>query len=141
MAFKAGTATAFYLANAANALQNLSGYSDNLSLPQSTDQLDVSAFGTNAKAFIPGQSGGDTISMGGAYDVLIHTQLTAMQAAQAAGTAGFGFIFGPGGSVASQARSAGSVYVAQYSVSSSVSGRVEYSASLQITGAVANGTF
>ena len=90
MAFKAGTTSAFYLANAAQALQNLSPYSDNLSLPQSTNQLDVSAFGTSAKAFIPGQSGGDTIAFSGPYDVTVHTQLTAMQAAQAAGTAGFG---------------------------------------------------
>ena len=141
MAFKAGTATAFYLANAAGALQNLSGYADNLGLPQSVAQLEVSAFGTNAKAFIPGLAGGDTVALSGPYDVVIHTQLTAMQAAQAAGTAGFGFIFGPGGSVASQARSAGSVYLAQYSVNTTVGGRVEYSASLQITGAITNGTF
>jgi hypothetical protein len=33
------------------------------------------------------------------------------------------------------------VYVQNYSVSTSVNGRVEYSASLQITGAVTNGTF
>jgi len=46
MAFQPGYLSAFYLANAANALQNLSPYSDNLSLPQSRDQLDVSAFGT-----------------------------------------------------------------------------------------------
>ena len=137
MAFKAGTSSAFYLANTANALQNLSPYADNLSLPQSVNQLDVSAFGTQAKAFIPGQSGGDTIAMSGPYDVVIHTQLTALASAGSLA----GFIFGPGGSVASQARSAGSVYVASYNCSTTASGRVEYAASLQISGAVANGTF
>lgn len=137
MAFKAGTATAFYLANAANALQNLSPYADNLSLPQSVQQIEVSAFGTASKAFITGLQDGDTLSMSGPYDVTIHTQLTT---AKSAGSL-LGFIYGPGGSVASQARSAGSVYVAQYTVSSTVGGRVEYSASLQVTGAVSNGTF
>lgn len=137
MAFKAGTASAFYLSNAANALQNLSPYADNLSLPQSVNTLDVSAFGTSAKVFIPGQTGGDTISMSGPYDVTIHTQLTALQSAGSLA----GFLFGPGGSVASQARSAGSAYVTQYNVSTTAAGRVEYSATLQISGAVTNNTF
>ena len=137
MPFRAGTTTAFYLANAAQALQNLSPYADNLSLPQSVEQLEVSAFGTAAKAFIPGLQDGDTLSMSGPYDVVVHTQLTA---AKSAGSL-LGFIWGPQGSVASQPRIAGSVYVAQYSVSTSVGGRVEYSASLQVTGAVSNGTF
>ena len=95
------------------------------------------AKGTNAKVFIPGQSGGDTISMAGPYDVTIHTQLTALQSAGSLA----GFLFGPGGSVASQARSAGSAYVTQYNVSTTAAGRVEYSATLMITGAVTNNTF
>jgi hypothetical protein len=137
MAFRAGTTTAFYLANAAQALQNLSPYSDNISLPQSVEQLEVSAFGTAAKAFIPGLQDGDTLALSGPYDVVIHTQLTT---AKSAGSL-LGFIWGPQGSVASQPRIAGSVYVAQYSVSAAVGGRVEYSASLQVTGALSNGTF
>lgn len=137
MAFRAGTTTAFYLANAAQALQNLSPYADNLSLPQSVEMLDVTAFGTAAKAMIPGLQDGDTLSMSGPYDVVVHTQLTA---AKSAGSL-LGFIWGPQGSVASQPRIAGSVYVSQYSVSAAVGGRVEYSASLQVTGALSNGTF
>ncbi len=141
MAFKAGTTSAVYLANAGNTLQNLSPYADNFGWPQSVQQLETSTFGTNSKSFIPGLSDGDTITLSGPYDVTIHSQLTGMKAAQAAGTAGFGIIWGPGGSVASQARSAGTVYVASYQTTSGVGGRVEYSASLQVTGAVANGTF
>ena len=141
MAFKAGTAAAVYIANAAGALQNLSPYVDDFSWPTTVAQLDVSAFGTNPKAFIVGQTGGDTISMSGPYDVTVHTQLSALRDAQAAGSAAAGVLHGPGGSVASQARFAGSVYVASYSVSTGVAGRVEYQASLQITGAVAAGTF
>jgi len=141
MAFKAGTASKVYLANNAAALADLSPYADNFSWPQSTDTLDVSAFGTSAKAFIGGLTDGDTISMSGPYDVALHTHLTALKAGQAAGSALAGIIWGPGGSVASQARVAGSVLVTQYSLSSGVGGRVEYSASLQVSGAVANGTF
>jgi hypothetical protein len=137
MAFRAGTTSAFYLGNAAGALQNLSGYSDDLSLPLSIAQLDVSTFGNAAMNFIPGIAGGDQISMSGPYDVTVHTQLTALASAGSAAA----FIYGPGGSVASQARFAGSVYVANYTTSVGVAGRVSYSASLQISGAVTAGSF
>ena len=135
MAFKAGTTSAFYLGTAT--LTNVSPYADNLSLPQSTDQLEVSTFGSASKAFIPGLNDGDTISVSGPYDVVIHSLITG---ARSAGSL-LGYVFGPGGSVAAQARSAGSVYVQQYSTSTTVGGRVEYSLSLQVTGAVTNGTF
>ena len=135
MAFRAGTTSAFYLGTAA--LTNLQPYADNISAPQTTEQLDVTAFGTASKAFIPGLQDGDTITVSGPYDVAVHSLVTG---AKSAGSL-LGFVYGPGGSVASQARSAGSVYVAQYSVSTTVGGRVEYSLSLQASGAVTNGTF
>jgi hypothetical protein len=135
MAFKAGTTSAFYLGTAT--LTNVSPYADNVSVPQSTDQLEVSTFGSASKAFIPGLLDGDTISVSGPYDVAIHSLVTG---ARSAGSL-LGYVYGPGGSVASQARSAGSVYVQQYSTSTTVGGRVEYSLSLQVTGAVTNGTF
>jgi len=141
MAFQPGYKSAFYLANAANALQNLSGFADNIGVPQTVQTLETSVFGTVSKAFITGLTDGDTISMSGPYDVTVHTQLTALKAAQSAGSAAAGYIWGPGGSVASQARSAGSVWVAAYNVTSGVGGRVEYSATLQVTGAVVNSTF
>ena len=137
MAFRAGTTSAFYLANAANALQNLSPYIDNVSAPQSVNQLDVTAFGTAAHAYIPGLQGGDQVAISGPYDAAVYTQLTV---AQQAGSL-LGFIWGPGGSVASQARIAGSVYVQNTTIASTVDGRVEWNASLQVSGTVSNGTF
>jgi hypothetical protein len=141
VAFKAGTTSAFYLTNAAAAVQNLSPYIDNVSVPPTVETIDVSTFGTAAKAFINGLTDGDTVTFSGPYDVAVHTHLTGLKAAQSAGSALAGYIWGPGGSVASQARSAGSAWVTQYNVSSGVGGRVEYTASLQISGAVSNGTF
>jgi hypothetical protein len=141
VAFKAGTTSAFYLTNAAAAVQNLSPYIDNTTVPQTVQTLETSTFGTAAKSFINGLTDGDTISISGPYDVAVHTHLTGLKAAQSAGSALAGYIWGPGGSVASQARSAGSCWVSSYSVSSGVGGRVEYTASLQVSGAVSNGTF
>ena len=141
MAFKAGTASAFYLCNIAAAAQNLSPYIDNVSVPNTVQQLEVSAFGTAAKAFITGLTDGDTVTISGPYDVAVHTHLSNLKAGQNAGSAAAGFFWGPGGSVASQARVGGSVFVASYTLSSTVGGRVEYSASLQVSGATTLGTF
>lgn len=141
MAFQPGYKSAFYLANAAAALQNLSGFADNMTVPQTIQTLETSVFGTVSKAFIVGLTDGDVISLSGPYDVTLWTQLTALKTAQSAGSAAAAYIFGPGGSVATQARSAGSVYVSALNITTGVGGRVEYSASLQVTGAVTNGTF
>lgn len=141
MAFKPGYLGHFSLDNAAGSLTNLSMYVDNLSVPQPVDTLDVSAFGSVSKAFITGLQDGGQISMSGPYDVTLHTHITALKAAQAAGTASHSFQWGPGGSVASQAKITGECIVADYSLSSGVDGRAEYSVSLQVTGALTNGTF
>lgn len=141
MAFRAGTTTKIYLANAAAALQDLSGYADNLSGPQTVAQLEVSTFGTASKVFIPGLMDGDQITMSGPLDATVWTQLTALKAAQNAGSAAAAYVIGWGGSVAAYPRTAGSVYVASITPSVGVGGRLEYTASLQISGAVTNGTF
>jgi len=141
MAFKPGYIGHFSLDNAAGSLTNLSSYIDNVDVPQNVDMLETSVFGTASKQFINGMQDGQTISISGPYDVTLHTHLTALKAAQAAGTASHSFQWGPGGSVASQAKVTGEVLLASYQLSSGVGGRAEYSASLQITGAVTNGTF
>jgi hypothetical protein len=141
MAFKPGYLGHFSLDNAAGSLTNLSAYIDNVDAPQNVDMLETSVFGTAAKTFIAGMSDGDTISISGPYDVAVHTHLTALKAAQAAGTASHSFQWGPGGSVASQAKITGEVLLASYQLSSGVGGRAEYSASLQVTGATTNATF
>ena len=141
MAFKPGYLGWFALDNAAGSLTNLSGYIDDVSAPQSVDQLNVSVLGTAAKAFIPGMTDGDTISVKGPYDVTLFTHVTALKAAQAAGTASHTFTWGPGGSVASQAKISGECLYASYGPSGGTGGRVEWTLSLQVTGAVTNGTW
>lgn len=141
MAFRAGTTTAFYLNSKAAAVTNLSPYLDNVSVPQTVEVIDVSVFGTAAKQFTNGLTDGDVIQISGPYDATPWTLITDLKAAQAVGSAAAAYIWGPGGSVASQARSAGSVFVTNITTSSGVGGRVEWSASLQVSGAVTNGTF
>jgi hypothetical protein len=141
MAFKAGTVSWFALDSAAGSLTNLQPYIDTVDVPYDVEQLDVSALGTSAKAFIPGQTAGGQISVSGPYDVAVHSHIGSLLAAQAAGTASHSWMYGPGGSVASQAKLSGECIIASYTPPTSVGGRVEWSASLQITGAIAVATF
>lgn len=142
MAFKPGYLSYLNLDNAAGSPTNLSGYTDDTSLPQTRSTLDVSVFGGGAqKQFITGLSGGDVVAIKGPYDVTLHSHLGSLLAAQDAGTASFSFIWGPGGSVSGQAKISGECLVAGYTPSSTVAGRAEWTASLQITGAVTNGVW
>lgn len=141
MSFKAGHVGWFALDNIAGTLTNIQSYIDNVSVPQNVDMLDVSVLGTAAKGFIPGLTDGDQISISGPYDVAIHTHLTALKAGQAAGSSTASYRWGPGGSVAAQASVLGECWLASYQLSTSVSGRAEYSATLQVSGSVTNGTF
>jgi hypothetical protein len=141
MAFKPGKDSWFGLDNVAGTLTNLSHYTDSVEHPQNVDQLEVSVMGTSSKAFIPGLTDGDQITIAGPYDVTMYTHLTALKAAQSAGSSTATYTWGPGGSVASQAKISAETYVASVGLSAGVGGRVELSASLQVTGAVTNGTW
>lgn len=141
MAFKAGKDSWIALDNVAGSLTNISPYVDNVDHGQSVEQLEVSVMGTSAKQFIPGLTDGDTITISGPYDVTLYSQITGLKAAQAAGSSTCTYTYGPGGSVASQAKVSCETYVASVGLSSGVGGRAEFSASLQVTGAVTNGTW
>lgn len=140
MAFRPGHRSYFALDSAAGSLVNLSIYIDTVDAPQSVEMLDVSTLGSSVKNFIPGLSDGDTISISGPMDVLVHQHFAAVKAAQTAGTAGFTFLYGPGGSIAGQPSISAECYLAGYAPPTSVSGRAEWNASLQVTGVVTMGT-
>lgn len=141
MAFKPGVNSFVLLDNAAGSPTNLTAYADNFSWPQSVDTYDVSVFGTVPKGFINGLTDGDTVSMSGPLDVTLHSHLGSLKAVQAAGSSTCTLTWGPAGSVSGLPKISAECYVSNYSVSAGVGGRVEYSASLQVTGTVTNGTW
>jgi len=141
MSFKPGHGAYIGLDNAGGAVQNVSTYSDNFSFPQTIEILDVTTFGSSVKRNIAGLAGGDTLSMSGPLDVTLHSQLGSMLAAQAAGTAGFSLLYGPGGSVSGQVKQSAEVLLSNYTTMTTVAGRAEYSVQLQLDGAVTNGTW
>lgn len=136
MAFRAGTTTFLLIDGVNGAGTNVSSYADNTSWQQSVETLDVSAFGTAAKAFINGLTDGDTITISGPYDKAMYSLLTGVKAAQSAGSSTATFMWGPGGSIAGEAKVSAETWVTSVGLSSSVGGRVDLSASLQVTGAV-----
>jgi hypothetical protein len=138
VAFKAGTVTYIGLDNAAGAVQNVSPYGDNFSWPQPIDMLEVSAFGTSAKAFIPGLTDGAQVTISGPADAALATQLAHMKGTMVAGGSTFSLLYGPLGSVSGLPKVSAETLVASFEYSAGVGGRVDFSATLQVTGALTN---
>ena len=141
MAFKAGKDAWLMVDGIAGTGVNITAYVDQASLDQPIDTQDVSVFGSNAKAFIPGLADGGAVSFSGPLDVALGTFIAALKSGHAAGSASSTVVFAPGGSVAGLIRQTAEGYITDYSVSAGVGGRTEYSASMQITGAVTNGNW
>ena len=138
---RAGTVTFLAIDNAAGTPTNIQPYCDNISIPNTAQMLETSAMGTQPKAFIGGLTNGDQISVSGPYAVAIWAHFGSLIAAQNAGTASHSFLYGPGGSVSGEGKQTGEFLVAGFNPSSTVGGRVEWSATLQVTGAVTTSTW
>ena len=141
MAFKAGKDSWLMVDGVAGTGVNITAYVDQASFDQPIDTQDVSVFGSNAKAFIPGLSDGGAVQFSGPLDVALGTFLAGLKGAHAAGSASSTIVFAPGGSVTGLIKQTAEGYVTSYNVSAGVGGRVEYSASMQITGATTNATW
>ena len=138
---KAGTVTYIGLDNAAGAVQNVSAYGDNFGWPQPIEQLDVTTFGTASKGFIGGLSDGVQVTITGPADSTLGAQLFAMKGTALAGGSTFSLLYGPLGSIAGQPKISAETNLAAFEYSAGVGGRVELSATLQVTGAVVNATW
>lgn len=141
MAFKPGKNAWVMLDGVAGTGVNVTSYADSMSFPQPVDTVETSVFGTASKAFVPGLTDGGSFDISGPLDVAMGTFIATLKAAQAAGSSTSTLVFAPGGSVSGQLKIQAETYVASYDVSVGVGGRAEYSATMQITGAVTNGTW
>lgn len=138
---KAGTVTYIGLDNAAGAVQNVSAYGDNFGWPQPIEMLDVTTFGTSSKGFIPGLSDGAQVTIAGPADATFVAQLVAMKGTMLAGGSTFSLLYGPLGSVSGSPKVSAETLLANLEFSAGVGGRVDVSATLQVTGAVTNATW
>lgn len=138
---KSGTVTYIGLDNAAGAVQNVSSYGDNFTFPQPIEMLDCTTFGTQSKGYIPGLADGAEVSLSGPADAALATQIAHMKGTMLAGGSTFSLLYGPLGSVAGLPKVSAETLVAGLEYSAGVGGRVEFAATLQVTGAVTNGTW
>jgi hypothetical protein len=141
VAFTPGFRGWFMLDGANGAGTNVSAYLDNITFPQSVAMLEVTTLGSTVQRFIPGLTEAGQVQVSGPFDTGLGTIINNCLAAQAAGTAGFTAVYGPAGSVASTMKQTAEVLIASFETSVGVGGRAEFSATLQIDGAVTNATW
>jgi hypothetical protein len=141
MAFKPGYGAFLALDNVAGTPVNVSAYADNISFNNTTATNETSTFGDAASDHITGLTSAG-VELAGPSDVGLGTFLALLHNAQAAGSATPWTVqYGPGGSVAGQIKQSAEAYLINFNTSTGVGGRAEYTASLQVTGAVTFSTW
>lgn len=123
MAFVHGSTATFTLNS-----NDISAYVDNVSMPRALDTAEVTALGDTDKAYIGGLKGA-TITLSGPWDATLDGYVnTAMS------TTAVTWAYSPDAGTTTYS---GSCFVTAYNPSSSVSDADRWTATLQITGAVA----
>ncbi len=120
--------------------RNLSSFLTNVELDDAVDVAESSAFGQEDKTYAQGQKG-HTLRLQGQYDPTASTGPDAVLSGLANGTVTTDFIYGPGGSASGLVKYSGTGILTSYNVSSPIAGIVTFSADIQVSGAVARGTF
>lgn len=114
---------------------NISVYTDGVTHDRSVDTAETSAFGNDDKTFIAGLEDG-SFSINGHWDPTADATLDGVFDG-----AVVAIIYGPAGSASSAVKYTCNALVTNYSITSSVSDRVNWSVSLQRTGALTRGTY
>lgn len=114
---------------------NLSAFCDEMTIAIEVDNSEVTTFGNAWKKFIAGLASA-TIDIAGKWDPTTTTGPASAIAAIIAGFAAVTFNAEPGGAAVNQGRT-GSCLVAGYEEGGAVGDAVPFSASFQVTGAVA----
>ena len=130
MAFQAGHNAYFSLDGT-----DVSSYLDNESLDRARNNRETTVFGVTDRTYISGLRE-HSVSLSGPWDPTLDGYVEA-----ANDGAVVAYEFGPEGSTAGDVKKSGDCLFSDYSVSTSVDGRVEWSASFQPTGAITTGTF
>lgn len=131
-------------------IYNISTYSKEVSFPARMDTAETSTFGTSTKTYVQGLAD-RTITFSGSWEG-VAAALTDTSTANAtsfdalmSGLIGAAnpivFAYAPVGIAASAIKYYGSGILTDYSVSGSIGSLVEFSAAIQVSGAVSRGTF
>jgi len=146
MAKKHGKGSAFTITDIGGTERDLSQFCDSVELPQTVATAETSGMGDSWQEFIPGMAGA-TISISGSWDNTATTGpdvvLGGLMGAGGVKTNGDPptFEYGPEGSTNVLIRYTGTAILTGYTPSSPVGGKVSFSATLLVTGAVTRDVF
>ena len=133
MAFVHGKNAYFALDNSSDSLTDLSAYVNDISLPQTVETAETTAFGATNKTYIVGLKD-STISVSGMFDPTFDAHIQAVLGQSAT----LGFKIATNGSTISATNPSysGECIITSYDISPSVGDVVPVSVELQVTGAV-----
>lgn len=141
MAFFDSKSSKFFLDDTGSTERELTAYINDLGgLPGPRNLDEVTALGDSGAKFIPGLEN-VTISITGIFDDTATTGPDAVLGPLRTHTSAVDFNYGPKGNTGGFPKYSGTCWVTTYEVKSSVGSRVEYTATLQVEGAVTRGTY
>lgn len=127
--------------SAASTLRDISIYLTSVALNQSNDTHDDTTFGATGHTFVAGLTNGK-ITLNGLWDKTASTgSNTVLQSLLGLGTTTVGFEYGPEGNTTGNVKYSGECVLESYDQSAPVADLVSFTAVLQISGAVTDGTF
>ena len=139
MAFEAGKGAVLKLDDSAGTLTDISAYLTNVDFPQEVVVVETTAFGKTSREFVVGLKNA-TISLSGHWDgaaSAIDALLNGILGTATTKT----FEYGPHGSATGDIRYTGESILTRYGVVAAVEGGVDFTADLQVSGAVTRNTF
>jgi len=140
MAFEAGKGAGFKLDDATPTLQDISPYITSVDFPQEAALLDTTVIGSANRTFIAGFKN-STFSLAGHWDggaaPAIDVHLSSILGQVATVT----FEYGPQGIASGDIKYSGEAILTRYGITVNVDVVVDWTADLQVVGAVTRGTF
>ena len=141
MAFFDSKVSKFLVDDTGSVQRDLSPYvTDVRGLPGPRTLNEVTAIGDSGARFIPGVQD-VTITLSGIFDSTATSGPDAVLGPLRTHTSAVDFVYGPEGSGTGDVKYSGTCWVATYELRSRVGKLVEWSATLQVEGTVARGTF
>lgn len=139
MPFVKGAVAQFTVQDAGGTVRDLSTFIKDIDFPRKSDQADTTTFGATAHTKLNLLLDG-SIKISGPWDPTASTGPDAVLSGILGGV-GRNFVYGPAGSTTGNIRYTGSAICTDYNVKQSVTGLVEWSATLEISGPVTRDTF
>lgn len=139
-AFESGKGASFKIDDAAAALTDIGPYITSVDFPQEVAVLETTVLGDNDRTYIVGLKG-STISLAGHWDGGADPAVDVTLSGILGQAATVSIEYGPQGAVSGDIKYTAEAILTRYTITANVDGVVDWTADIQITGAVTRGTF